>query len=191
MFPTTRAFLTASAVSRAATLVHPRTLSTTATQFRKANRNNDLDLFRTLPNVVQPMPITPPASSTIAARRDLDDGSVFLARIPLDRPDPTTTPQLTEADLPPLLHPPRQGKKHITEAQKEEMRRLRNEDPVQWTSQRLAEKFDCNPVFVASIAPAPRSHIQNLCSKAEEAWEKKGWKRRLIAVNRIKRRALW
>jgi len=48
-----------------------------------------------------------------------------------------------------------------------EMKRLRAEDPVTWSVNKLAEKFGCSPVFVKMAAPAPKSHLEGLKRKQE------------------------
>ncbi|SMQ45146.1 unnamed protein product [Zymoseptoria tritici ST99CH_1A5] len=56
--------------------------------------------------------------------------------------------------LPPVR--PRYEKKyHLTQEQIEEIRRLRKEDPRQWTRVRLAEKFECSQFFVSLCCSAP------------------------------------
>ncbi|KAJ1990279.1 hypothetical protein H4R33_001783 [Dimargaris cristalligena] len=155
---------------------------------RRTRRDNHPDRMLTLPSIVSPMPTSPPASATVHARIPLDDGSEFIARVPLDA---AALGPLAETDLPPPLYPRREPKPPLSAEQQAEVRQLRNDDPVQWTSKRLALKFDCDPVHISRIAPAPRSHIKNMIAKAELEWDQLGWKRRLIAINRVKRRALW
>lgn len=42
-------------------------------------------------------------------------------------------------------------KYHLTEKDVEEMRELRKADPVQWSINRLAKKFDCSPMFAIFV----------------------------------------
>jgi hypothetical protein len=130
------------------------------------------------------------ASATIANavyQKSLADGSLFISRVP-DEPNMTTT---TSDILPPPLKPVVEKKYHLTEADQEEMRRLRNEDPAYWTQKRLAEKFQCSRLFVALVAPCPEEHRAKLNAELEAIRERHGYKRRLIAFNRKRRRELW
>lgn len=53
------------------------------------------------------------------------------------------------------LRPIQEKKYHLTEAQIDEIRRLRAEDPRKWTRVRLAEKFECSQFFVSLCCSAP------------------------------------
>ncbi|PHH81073.1 hypothetical protein CDD80_3355 [Ophiocordyceps camponoti-rufipedis] len=68
--------------------------------------------------------------------------------------------------LPPALrwrqNPP---KYHLDENALVEMRRLRAEDPIKWSVGHIAKKFDCSPIFVSMVAPAPPGHIAWLKDK--------------------------
>ncbi|KAJ1949443.1 hypothetical protein IWQ62_006732 [Dispira parvispora] len=167
---------------------HGRFLAASQSWCKTKKRVSDPEALLTTPNVIQTVPISPPASATVYDQRVLDDGSVFQARVPLD---PQALPTVTETDLPPPIHPPREQKRHLSEEQITEIRELRAKDPAHWTNYRLAQKYNCNPVFISSVAPAPKEYIRQLCAKANEAWDKKGWKRRIITINRVKRRTLW
>ncbi|KAH7255414.1 mitochondrial ribosomal protein subunit L20-domain-containing protein [Fusarium redolens] len=48
-----------------------------------------------------------------------------------------------------------------------EMKRLRADDPVTWSVNKLAEKFGCSPIFVKMAAPAPKTHVEGLKRKQE------------------------
>ncbi|KAK4626688.1 54S ribosomal protein L20, mitochondrial [Fulvia fulva] len=53
------------------------------------------------------------------------------------------------------VRPIQEKKYHLTQAEIDEIRRLRAEDPRQWTRVRLAEKFDCSQFFVSLCCSAP------------------------------------
>ncbi|KAH7325789.1 mitochondrial ribosomal protein subunit L20-domain-containing protein [Stachybotrys elegans] len=76
----------------------------------------------------------------------------------------------SNATLPPEMRYLRRNPNYNMTAQNvKEMRRLRNEDPIQWSVSALAKKFECSPVFVKMAAPAPKEHLEWLKSK----WERK------------------
>lgn len=91
--------------------------------------------------------------------------------------------------LPPeMKYKRRQPKYNLTKEHIEEMRRLRAEDPLTWSVQRLARKFECSTVFVQMAAPAPPEHLQWLRGKMERKMERWGPKRTQAREDR-KRRA--
>ncbi|EME46335.1 hypothetical protein DOTSEDRAFT_101803, partial [Dothistroma septosporum NZE10] len=53
------------------------------------------------------------------------------------------------------VRPIQEKKYHLAQAEIDEIRRLRAEDPRQWTRARLAEKFDCSQFFVSLCCSAP------------------------------------
>ncbi|EHY58421.1 hypothetical protein HRR83_007212 [Exophiala dermatitidis] len=67
-------------------------------------------------------------------------------------PDPETR-QLQSAlsQQLPALKGQAEKKYHLTEKDVEEMRELRKADPVQWSINRLAKKFDCSPMFAIFV----------------------------------------
>ncbi|KAK9760290.1 hypothetical protein K7432_015854 [Basidiobolus ranarum] len=68
----------------------------------------------------------------------LDDGSIFISRIPKQ-------PIIPKAeDLPPTLKPVQPKKYHLTEEDRLQIQELRNKNPSHWTRNRLAKKFDCS-----------------------------------------------
>lgn len=81
--------------------------------------------------------------------------------------------------LPPAMRYARRAdepKYHLSKEQVQEMRRLRNEDPVTWSVTALARKFDCSQVFVQIAAPAPASHkawLEEQQRKREARWGNK------------------
>jgi hypothetical protein len=80
-------------------------------------------------------------------------------------PSPTTEPSGQLA--PEVKYKRRTPKTNITEKEVEEMKRLRAEDPVTWTVNALAKKFDCSTIFVKMAAPASQEHTQWLAEKLE------------------------
>jgi hypothetical protein len=82
-----------------------------------------------------------------------------------------TTPE-TPPSLPPAVRPVYEKKYHLKEADIEEIRRLRAEDPRQWTRVRLAEKFECSQFFVSLCCSAPqiKEQRQTELEKIKEKW---------------------
>lgn len=66
---------------------------------------------------------------------------------------PPTNP---DAKLPPSLRPVTEQKYHLSAEEIAEMKRLREEDPRQWTRVRLAEKYGCSQFFVSLCCSAPQ-----------------------------------
>ncbi|KAK0387305.1 hypothetical protein NLU13_5618 [Sarocladium strictum] len=68
---------------------------------------------------------------------------------------------------PELNYKRRSPKSHITAQDVAEMKRLRAEDPVTWSVNALAKKFECSTIFVKMAAPASEEHTQWLAEKLE------------------------
>ena len=75
----------------------------------------------------------------------------------------------------------------ITPEQIAEMKRLRADDPLQWSTSRLAKRFDCSRMFVSIAAPAPADHVRWLQEKLERRKDRWGPKRRQAREDRSKR----
>lgn len=107
--------------------------------------------------------------------------------------EPQTTFQqiaATRTRLPPSVRPKHEKKYHLTEPQIEEMRRLRAEDPRQWTRGRLAERFECSQFFVSLCCSAPemKAEQEALAEAARARW---GRRRREATEDRATRKVLW
>jgi hypothetical protein len=92
---------------------------------------------------------------------------------------------------PPPVRPPYQKKYHLREADLEEMRKLRKEDPYTWTRSKLAKKFDCSTLFVGLVCQADtkfRALHQQVQDIVKSHW---GTKRRIAREDRVRRRELW
>ncbi|KAJ1849615.1 hypothetical protein LPJ70_000360 [Coemansia sp. RSA 2708] len=116
----------------------------------------------------------------------LEDGSIFVSRVPKE------LPTLSEADLPPLVRKPKSAEATpLTPELQHALTKLRNEDPAHWTVSRLAKKFDVPRPAVLMLAPCPEWRRQEIQSKADAEWEQLGYKKRLIRINRLRRRLQW
>ncbi|KAI8980262.1 mitochondrial ribosomal protein subunit L20-domain-containing protein [Pilobolus umbonatus] len=106
----------------------------------------------------------------------LPDGAIFISRKPVVAPE-------VQAVAAPPIHKPIITKT-LTEAEIQEMRQLRNSDPVKWTRSRLAEKFGCSQLFVGISAPLKEAPVVE-----EPIYQ--GYRRQLITKQRQKRKELW
>lgn len=81
---------------------------------------------------------------------------------------------------------------HLSEADVAEMRRLRAEDPTQWSVLALASKFECSPVFVmlATKRTAGEAHKTAQRERLEAVKERWGPIRTKARVERTKRREM-
>lgn len=94
------------------------------------------------------------------------------------------------SELPAPVRQPYEKKYHVTQAQVEEIRRLRAENPKQWTRVKLAEKFQCSQYFVSLCCCAPEIKEQRDRELAEikSRW---GRKKTEAREDRQTRKALW
>ncbi|KID71315.1 60S ribosomal protein L20, partial [Metarhizium hybridum] len=82
-------------------------------------------------------------------------------------PAPTAQPP-TDADMPPRMrYKHRKPRYNLQKEDVAEMKRLRAEDPIEWSVARLSQKFECSEVFVKMAAPAPQEHIAWLKGKMD------------------------
>lgn len=89
------------------------------------------------------------------------------------------------------LRPVYEKKYDLGKPEIEEMRKLRQEDPRQWTRVRLAEKFQCSQFFV-SIATSSTPEIRAEMSRELEAIKRRWGPRKTEArEGRKARKALW
>ncbi|KAL9624236.1 MAG: hypothetical protein Q9160_001483 [Pyrenula sp. 1 TL-2023] len=109
--------------------------------------------------------------------------------------DPAATaasPQ-KQFSAPPMRPLPPPKKYHLKEADLEEMRRLRKEDPLQWSAAKLAKKFECSGLFV-SLATADvvsnerRKQQKQVLEAVKSRW---GAKRRRAREDRALRKETW
>ncbi|KAJ3553089.1 hypothetical protein NM688_g3804 [Phlebia brevispora] len=144
-----------------------------------------------------------------AAYQELPGDLTFIHRPPPSAASPesyTTAPtspllrSSTSADvqqsLPPVLfpkskpEPPRMSDENLAE-----MRRLRAENPSEWTAGKLAKKFDCTQTFVRLMAPLKKVNKRIALAQrdAEHAVFRERWgeKKKLIKDIRDKRKEFW
>ncbi|CAG8433549.1 6738_t:CDS:1 [Ambispora gerdemannii] len=116
----------------------------------------------------------------------LDDGSLFVARKPLNEPPP-----ISPDELPPPLKPVKTKAYHITDDQIQEMQKLRLEHPKKWTRQRLAEKYNCSAFYVGIVAPTTEEERQRIERRIQHRINRFSEKRKYFMKIREERRKLW
>ncbi len=127
-----------------------------------------------------PPPSAPPPSQT---------PSVFLPES-----DPRKHSNLqTQYDIEnmPALNELREKKYHLTDADAEEIRRLRAEDPVKWTRKALSKKFGCSPLFISLCSSASPDQLIKMNQRVE--FIKEGWSERKKEASELRkrRREIW
>lgn len=94
--------------------------------------------------------------------------------------------------LPPPVRKPYEKRYHLTEAEMQEMRRLRREDPVKWSATQLGKKFDCSSLFVGFVTEGlskEKQEQQKLVTQVVKSrW---GPKRRVAREDRALRKERW
>ena len=93
--------------------------------------------------------------------------------------------------LPPPVRAPYIKKYHLNEAQIEEIRKLRGEDPFQWTRAVLAKKFECSQFFVGMVCEANSKRKEQSRTILENTQSKWGNRRRVAREDKSKRREAW
>ena len=105
---------------------------------------------------------------------------------------PTSSPSAARSPIQKLkpVRPPYEKKYHLGQAEIEEIRRLRAEDPKKWTRVALAEKFECSNFFVSLCCSSPIMAKENEEKLAET---KRKWGRRKTEAreDRQTRKGLW
>lgn len=93
--------------------------------------------------------------------------------------------------LPPPVRAPYKKSYHLTPADMEEMRALRQGDEVKWTRSRLAERFQCSQFFVAMVVQASEGRVKAHFAAQRSVEGRWGPRRRKARVERRKRKEGW
>ena len=102
-----------------------------------------------------------------------------------------TSDNPTASALPPPVRPSEEKKYNLTSADFAEIRRLRSENPLKWTNNALARKFQCSTVLIPMVCSAPKE-VKGLREKElEEIKRKWGPRKRAAREDRVKRRERW
>ncbi|KAL8745497.1 MAG: hypothetical protein Q9190_002378 [Brigantiaea leucoxantha] len=97
----------------------------------------------------------------------------------------------SEKRLPPTVREPYEKKYHLKEADILEIKRLRKEDSFKWTRSKLAEKFQCSPLFIALVCEASQERKNQQREVLQQVKDRWGTKRRHAREDREKRRSMW
>jgi hypothetical protein len=95
-------------------------------------------------------------------------------------PSPESFPSI---EGPPVLKP----RHHLTPADIEQMRRLREQDPVTNSVQNLARQFQCSKLFVLMCCQAPKEHKEKIKEQEEKVKARWGPRRRAAREERHRR----
>ena len=102
------------------------------------------------------------------------------------------TSSVPPSELPPPARKPYEKRYHLTKEDMEEMRRLRREDPIEWSAKKLAKKFDCSSLFVGfvteGIAKEKQERQKQVTEVIKSNW---GVKRRTAREDRALRKERW
>ena len=93
--------------------------------------------------------------------------------------------------LPVLFKNAKDKKHYLTAEQIEEVRQLRQADPMTWSRNKLAKKFNCNPVFIGTISeasPEKKAIQKQVLETIKSRW---GKKRTMAREDRQLRREVW
>lgn len=93
--------------------------------------------------------------------------------------------------LPVVLKQANEKKHYLTAAQIKEVRKLRQEDPMTWSRNKLAKKFNCNPVFIGTISeagPEKKAIQKQVLEAIRSRW---GKKRTMAREDRQLRKEVW
>lgn len=108
--------------------------------------------------------------------------------------NPSSTSWPSNLPLPPnVYNKTRERKYHLTPPDFDEMRRLRREDPAQWTLSRIADRFQCTAFFAGRVTAgiATEEYRREARRPHEEMRKKWGKRRREAREQRVRRREGW
>lgn len=94
-------------------------------------------------------------------------------------------------ELPPVFKSTPEKKYHLKPSDIEEIRKLRQNDPMTWSRHKLAKRFDCSPMFIAMVCEASpqKKEIQRQVLEAVQSrW---GTKRQMAREDRQLRKESW
>ncbi|KAI1091904.1 mitochondrial ribosomal protein subunit L20-domain-containing protein [Rostrohypoxylon terebratum] len=105
------------------------------------------------------------------------------------RSSPAASAAADTSDLPPPLPEP-EKKYNVTKEQVAEMRALRAQDPERWSVLKLAERYDCQPLFVMMCCRASAEHKDRERARLEAVKARWGPIRTAAREERKKRKVL-
>lgn len=122
--------------------------------------------------------------------------TIFLPKDDKRRAIQASLQPYSQAQIPaesiPAIQERREKRYHLTEADVQEMRRLRDEDPVKWSQTALERKFDCAPQFVQIVIRGMTKEKAKQ-QRAVNAVVRSNWgvKRRTAREDRAIRKERW
>jgi hypothetical protein len=93
--------------------------------------------------------------------------------------------------LPVLFKNVLEKKSYLTAQQVDEIRRLRREDPMTWSRNKLAKRFGCNPTFIKVVCEASPEKKAIQAEVVEAVRSRWGKKRSIAREDRALRKELW
>ncbi|KAJ5864329.1 uncharacterized protein N7529_006245 [Penicillium soppii] len=117
--------------------------------------------------------------------------SKFLPADDVRRVSTLSTTTTNAEDLPGVYKSVPERKYHLTPSDIEEIRNLRMTDPMTWSRNKLAKRFECSPVFIAMVcqaSPEKREIQARILEAVQSRW---GPKRRMAREDRQLRREAW
>lgn len=106
------------------------------------------------------------------------------------RTDASKGQENTEA-LATVFKQPAERKYHLTLSDVEEIRKLRLNDPMNWSRWKLAKRFDCSPMFITIVCDAGPEKKQIQRQVLEAIQTRWGTKRRMAREDRQLRKETW
>lgn len=94
-------------------------------------------------------------------------------------------------DLPGVYKSMPERKYHLAPSDIEEIRKLRMADPMTWSRNKLAKRFDCSPVFIAMVCQASKEKREIQARILEAVQSRWGPKRRMAREDRQLRKEAW
>ena len=144
-----------------------------------------------------------------ATYQELPDKLTFIRRPPPSAPSPesyVTAPssplvsgdirqQDAAAGMPPIIFGRKKDAERMSDENIARMRKLRQEDPQNWTAGKLAKEFGCSQYFVRYVATLNRAERRASWKRREELHEKfrARWGEKTVLEEEIrkKRREFW
>lgn len=118
--------------------------------------------------------------------------SKFLPADDVHRSSSLSTTTITNAeDLPGVYKSVPERTYHLAPSDIEEIRNLRLTDPMTWSRNKLAKRFECSPVFIAMVCQASKEKKEIQARILEAVQSRWGPKRRMAREDRELRKEAW
>ncbi|CAI7667969.1 unnamed protein product [Penicillium bialowiezense] len=118
--------------------------------------------------------------------------SKFLPADDVRRSSSLSSTTITNADdLPGVYKSVPERTYHLAPSDIEEIRNLRLTDPMTWSRNKLAKRFECSPVFIAMVCQASKEKKEIQARILEAVQSRWGPKRRMAREDRQLRKEAW